>query len=150
VQPQFAVDEEPAEVESAASAPVPPVDGTVDRDEPPLPGDDEAPDIDEPPYDPHYDAAPPDTGNRMPVAQAAVRQAPRAQATQASPQTAPAHQTAPASAAQRSAPKAAAPVVTSRSSAPDGVERRGEAVIRQVLGATFVREEPYEPQTRFN
>src|SRR5690606_25366586 len=30
-----------------------------------------------------------------------------------------------------------------------GVERYGEAVVRQVLGATFVREEPYEPPTRF-
>ncbi|MFE6997431.1 DNA polymerase III subunit gamma and tau [Microbacterium sp. NPDC057659] len=148
VQPQFAVDEEPAEVESAASAPVPPVDGTIDHDEPPLPGDDEAPDIDEPPYDPHYDAAPPDNGNRMPVAQAPVRPAPQASA----PQTAPANvrQAPQASAPQRSAPQAAAPIVTSRSSAPDGVERRGEAVIRQVLGATFIREEPYEPQTRFN
>ncbi|UJP10376.1 DNA polymerase III subunit gamma and tau [Microbacterium sp. KUDC0406] len=135
VQPQFAVDDEPAEVESAASAPAPPVDGMVDHDEPPLPDDDDAPDMDEPPYDPHYDAAPPDAGP-MPAAQA------------------PAPQTAPASAssrpaAQRTAP-AAAPVVTSRSSAPGGVERRGEAVIRQVLGATFLREEPYEPQTRFN
>jgi DNA polymerase-3 subunit gamma/tau len=32
----------------------------------------------------------------------------------------------------------------------DGVQRYGEAVIRQVLGATFVREEPYEPPTRFS
>ena len=32
----------------------------------------------------------------------------------------------------------------------DGVQRYGEAVVRQVLGATFVREEPYEPPTRFN
>nr|WP_276512054.1 DNA polymerase III subunit gamma and tau [Microbacterium thalassium] len=32
----------------------------------------------------------------------------------------------------------------------DGVERYGEAVVRQVLGATFVREEPYDPPTRFS
>ncbi|WP_410428257.1 DNA polymerase III subunit gamma and tau [Microbacterium sp. 1S1] len=31
-----------------------------------------------------------------------------------------------------------------------GVQRYGEAVIRQVLGATFLREEPYEPPTRFS
>ncbi|MBT8798999.1 hypothetical protein J0P97_13095 [Microbacterium flavum] len=31
-----------------------------------------------------------------------------------------------------------------------GIERVGEAVVRQVLGATFVREEPYTPPTRFN
>ena len=30
-----------------------------------------------------------------------------------------------------------------------GVERVGEAVVRQVLGATFVREEPHESPTRF-
>ncbi|SIT69496.1 DNA polymerase III subunit gamma and tau [Microbacterium sp. RU33B] len=39
------------------------------------------------------------------------------------------------------------PVVRSRE---DGVRRYGEAVVRQVLGATFVREEPYEPPTRFS
>ena len=32
----------------------------------------------------------------------------------------------------------------------DGVQRYGEAVVRQMLGATFVREEPYEPPTRFS
>jgi len=31
-----------------------------------------------------------------------------------------------------------------------GVQRYGEAVVRQVLGATFVREEPYEAPTRFS
>lgn len=31
-----------------------------------------------------------------------------------------------------------------------GIERVGEAVVRQMLGATFVREEPYTPPTRFN
>lgn len=40
-----------------------------------------------------------------------------------------------------------APIVTVRN---DGVQRYGEAVIRQVLGATFVREEPYQPPTRFS
>jgi DNA polymerase-3 subunit gamma/tau len=39
------------------------------------------------------------------------------------------------------------PVTTMRN---DGVQRYGEAVVRQVLGATFVREEPYEPPTRFS
>ena len=39
------------------------------------------------------------------------------------------------------------PVATNRS---DGVQRYGEAVVRQVLGATFVREEPYEAPTRFS
>jgi len=30
-----------------------------------------------------------------------------------------------------------------------GVQRYGEAVVRQMLGATYVRDEPYEPPTRF-
>ncbi|MGC5171467.1 DNA polymerase III subunit gamma and tau [Microbacterium sp. DT81.1] len=49
---------------------------------------------------------------------------------------------APAPAAIREVQKAAA-----RSA---GVQRYGEPVVRQVLGARFVREEPYEPPTRFN
>ncbi|HEY9424117.1 MAG TPA: DNA polymerase III subunit gamma and tau, partial [Microterricola sp.] len=40
-----------------------------------------------------------------------------------------------------------APAVTTRN---DGVQRYGEAVVRQVLGATFVREEPHQQPTRFN
>ncbi|BFM26000.1 DNA polymerase III subunit gamma and tau [Microbacterium sp. che218] len=31
-----------------------------------------------------------------------------------------------------------------------GVQRYGEAVVRQMLGATYVRDEPYEPPMRFN
>jgi DNA polymerase III subunit gamma/tau len=43
------------------------------------------------------------------------------------------------------------PVVAPRLAvANGGVQRYGEAVVRQVLGATFVREEPYEPPTRFS
>ncbi|MFJ6532296.1 DNA polymerase III subunit gamma and tau [Microbacterium sp. NPDC091662] len=120
------VDDEPEEVEAAASAPVPPSDGVVDRDEPPLPGDDEAPAYDdEPPYDPSYEP---------PAEPSVSRQAPP----------------------ERSAPQmqrtavAAAPVVIERSPSVGGVQRYGEAVIRQVLGATFLREEPYEPPTRFS
>ncbi len=30
-----------------------------------------------------------------------------------------------------------------------GVQRYGEAVVRQMLGAAYVRDEPYEPPTRF-
>lgn len=48
-----------------------------------------------------------------------------------------------------------APVAVERTAPPrapraGGIERVGEAVVRQVLGATFVREEPYAPPTRFN
>jgi len=133
------VDDEPEEVEAAASAPTPPHDGSIDRSEPPLPGDDEAPDFDdEPPYDPSYEPAPsggPPPRNQTPQGSAARQ---RASAPQAAPRAA-------AGPAQR----AAAPVVTERSPSAGGVQRYGEAVIRQVLGATFVREEPYEPPTRF-
>lgn len=34
--------------------------------------------------------------------------------------------------------------------APGGTQRYGEAVVRQVLGARFVREEPHNPGTRFS
>ncbi|NJI61238.1 DNA polymerase III subunit gamma and tau [Microbacterium oxydans] len=127
------VDEEPEEVEAAASAPVPPSDGAVDRDEPPLPGDDEAPAFDdEPPYDPSYEP---------PVSQQSAPQQSAPQAPQSAPQRSMPQQ-------QRAA--AAPPVVIERAPSVGGVQRYGEAVIRQVLGATFLREEPYEPPTRFN
>lgn len=138
-QQQFPVDEEPAEVESAASAPVPPTDGAIDRDEPPLPGDDDAPyPDDEPPYEP-------------PAPQASPQHAP-------APQASAPHTPAPSAAASGAAASGAAVSRPSASSAAapqpgkpgaGGVQRYGEAVIRQVLGATFVREEPYEPPTKF-
>ena len=47
-------------------------------------------------------------------------------------------------------PVVAAPIVPTASIRDDGIERVGEAVVRQVLGARFVREEPYESATRFH
>jgi DNA polymerase III subunit gamma/tau len=49
-------------------------------------------------------------------------------------------------------PPVVAPPMRSASvrSAANGTQRYGEAVVRQVLGARFVREEPYEPPTRFS
>ncbi|MEQ6897627.1 DNA polymerase III subunit gamma and tau [Microbacterium sp. KR10-403] len=47
-------------------------------------------------------------------------------------------------------PVVAAPIVPTTSIRDDGIERVGEAVVRQVLGARFVREEPYEQATRFH
>ncbi|MFJ6550305.1 DNA polymerase III subunit gamma and tau [Microbacterium sp. NPDC091676] len=125
----LAVDDEPEEVEAASAAPTPPADGRVDRDELPLPGDDDAPAFDEePPYDPAYE--PPAPYDRPPSPRATPAAAPQA--------------------AARTAPTAAPPVVVERTPAAGGVQRYGEAVIRQVLGATFLREEPYEPPTRFS
>ncbi|AVL97904.1 DNA polymerase III subunit gamma and tau [Microbacterium paraoxydans] len=125
----LAVDEEPEEVEAASAAPTPPTDGRIDRDEPPLPGDDDAPAFDEePPYDPAYE--PPAPYDRPPSPRATPAAAPQA--------------------AAHTTPAAAPPVVVERTPAAGGVQRYGEAVIRQVLGATFLREEPYEPPTRFS
>lgn len=140
------VDDEPEEVEAAASAPAPPRDGTVDRDEPPLPDDDDAPyPDDEPPYDPSYEPGPPSYSppSRVPASVSAPA-APAASAPS------PASASAPAAApARRTMADAAAPRTTERAPGGGGVQRYGEAVIRQVLGATFLREEPYEPPTRF-
>ena len=47
--------------------------------------------------------------------------------------------------AARQAPR---PTVSSRTPV-SGVQRYGEPVVRQVLGATFLHDEPYEPRTRF-
>jgi DNA polymerase III subunit gamma/tau len=143
--PSLPVDDEPEEVEAAASAPTPPTDGAIDRDEPPLPGDDEAPfPDDEPPYDPSYEPAP-YSGSSASASSAPAAPAPAAPMQAASTQTAP----APASAPVKVSSANAAPRLPERAPAPGGVQRYGEAVIRQVLGATFVREEPYEPPTRF-
>jgi DNA polymerase-3 subunit gamma/tau len=136
--PQQSVETAEAPRRDSSSAPAP-----AAVDEPPY--DDEPPYYDdEPPYDPAYEPA----SVGAPVAR------PTGPASPAPAHTAPAS-SAPASSASASAPSPSpvrpqsAPVVTER--APGGgVQRYGEAVIRQVLGATFVREEPYEPPTRFN
>ena len=47
-------------------------------------------------------------------------------------------------------PPVVAPPMPTATPRPSGVQRYGEAVVRQVLGARFVREEPYEPPTRFS
>ncbi|GEB94869.1 DNA polymerase III subunit gamma and tau [Microbacterium lacticum] len=56
--------------------------------------------------------------------------------------------------AAQQAPRAAAAesAVATRTPSARGnrIERVGEAVVRQVLGATFIREEPHTPATRFN
>ncbi|GGM57295.1 DNA polymerase III subunit gamma and tau [Microbacterium saperdae] len=144
-QAPLPVDEEPEEVEAAASAPTPPTDGVVDRGEPPLPGDDDVPYFDdEPPYDPSYEPAP-SPGQGVSGRGASSAPVPSAQAPVQGPASNAAARVA-APPAPRSAP---APTVTERTPTVGGVQRYGEAVIRQVLGATFVREEPYEPPTRF-
>ncbi|MEV4668200.1 DNA polymerase III subunit gamma and tau [Microbacterium sp. LWO12-1.2] len=152
-QAPLPVDEEPEEVEAEASAPTPPVDGGVDRGEPPLPGDDDVPYFDdEPPYDPSYEPAP-SQGQGASTRGASSAPLPSARGPVQNSAQNPA-QTVAQSAAPRTvappAPRSApTPTVTERAPTVGGVQRYGEAVIRQVLGATFVREEPYEPPTRF-
>ncbi|MGK3950323.1 DNA polymerase III subunit gamma and tau [Microbacterium sp. K2] len=129
---------------ASAAAPVPerstPSDDLPgEGDEPPHPLDDEPPYFDdEPPHDPSYEPAP--TSQAAPTAARAQSASPSASARSTPVQAAPVRKVASA---------AAAPVITERTPA-GGVQRYGEAVIRQVLGATFVREEPYEPPTRFS
>ena len=126
---QFPVDEEPADVEAmpASGWYEPGHDGDVLDDEPPFPDDADAP---------GPDADPGSFRGASAVAVAVATEAPPARTTTAAPAARP----VPAA--------AAAPDRSPRSGAP-GVQRYGEAVVRQVLGATFLREEPYEPQTRF-
>ena len=123
---QFPVDEEPADVEAMpASGWYEPVhDGDVLDEEPPYPDD-------EPPYDPGPPDGPPAPAPIAPSVPAASAPAPAAPAPAA---VAPAGPT----------------VVERQPTGRPGVQRYGEAVVRQVLGATFVREEPFEPPTRFN
>ncbi|GLJ81180.1 DNA polymerase III subunit gamma and tau [Microbacterium imperiale] len=125
---QLAVDDEP---EDAVVAPrrtlTAPHDGDIDRYPDPLPPIDEE-DRDDPPP-PIDDEAP-----LPPRAPAAVeRPAPE----RASPASSAAPAPTAAAAPERSAPRRG------------GIERYGEAVVRQMLGATFVREEPFTSPTRF-
>ena len=152
VQQQFPVDEEPADAEASGSASQPPVDGAIDSppevDYPPF--DDAPPFDDEPPYDPAYDG--PQDDPRASASYGRGASAP-ARAMSAPAQAAPVPPAAPSQAApapSAAESRASAPVVSRVAPVAGGVERRGEAVIRQVLGARFLREEPYQPPTRFN
>lgn len=125
---QLAVDDEP---EDAVTAPVrtltAPHDGDIDRYPEPIPPVDEEDRDDPPPPVDEYAPVPP----RAPVA--VERAIPRDAAPDRSP-----------------APRvSAAADRTATPPARGGVERYGEAVVRQMLGATFVREEPFSSPTRF-
>ncbi|MDF2916337.1 MAG: polymerase subunit gamma and tau, partial [Microbacterium sp.] len=134
--PQFAVDDEP---EDAVAAPVrtltAPHDGDVDPYPEPLPPiDEEDRDYPPPPVD-DYAPLPP----RAPVA---------VERPAAAPPTADRNGSGPE---RPAAAPAAAPSNGRANAAParGGIERYGEAVVRQMLGATFVREEPFTSPTRF-
>lgn len=139
--PQFAVDDEP---EDAVAAPVrtltAPHDGDVDPYPEPLPPIDEE--------DRDYPPPPVDDGGPLPPRGPVAVERPAASAAappvdRPRPDGSPAQATAPAR-------FAALPPASERASAPrGGIERYGEAVVRQILGATFVREEPFTSPTRF-
>ncbi|WP_298041173.1 DNA polymerase III subunit gamma and tau [uncultured Microbacterium sp.] len=140
---------EPAPSPATASTPTPqpptpmPTTPSVDasgvHDDVPPPSDDDAPyPDDEPPYGPYDEpASPAPTRERAPQSAQGVPPAPVAP-----PAPAPAQP-------QRQQPPQQRAMQPRGDRSPGGVQRYGEAVIRQVLGATFVREEPYEPPTRF-
>ncbi|MGI6879524.1 DNA polymerase III subunit gamma and tau [Microbacterium sp. gxy059] len=161
----------PREPQTPQGSQAPPID-----DEPPAdddPGEPGPPPEDppEPPPAPHGGAARPATSGYDAGSSAAsgwtVAPVPGG-APAAEPSAAPAEPAAPAA-----PPPFAAPVAddapAERASAPapqpeepsgptvqarqvqlsDGVQRYGEAVVRQKLGARFLREEPYESSTRF-
>ncbi len=115
-----------------APAPAAPVDSW---DVVPIPSDDDAP-----PPDDDEPALPPDDGT--PAAPAATAAAPGP----AAPPAAPANARAPEASvdAPAPAPTRAVPVRRSEASAPatrGGAQRYGEAVVREVLGATFIEEQ---------
>ncbi|WP_424447824.1 DNA polymerase III subunit gamma and tau [Microbacterium arborescens] len=139
--PQFAVDDEP---EDAVAAPVrtltAPHDGDVDPYPKPLPPIDEE--------DRDYPPPPVDDGGPLPPRGPVAVERPAAAAAPSVDRPRPDGSPAPAAGPARFA----APAPTSeRASAPPrgGIERYGEAVVRQILGATFVREEPFTSPTRF-
>ncbi|KJL31245.1 DNA polymerase III subunit gamma and tau [Microbacterium azadirachtae] len=138
---QFPVDEEPADIEAmpASGWYEPGHDGDVLDDEPPFPDDADDPGPDAGPG--RYSAAPEPA--LAPVGQAL------AEVGGADPSPAPAAAAARPDPAPRAAPPAPAVIDRAPRSGAPGVQRYGEAVVRQVLGARFLREEPYEPQTRF-
>jgi DNA polymerase-3 subunit gamma/tau len=135
------VEREP--VAARAAAPVGPVVTSSTAFDEPLPDDTEAPPEDfEPPFDPGPE---PEIVVEVPEAAAAPASAPA---------RAPATATAQAAGAAPARPPARAPRRTTRSdetlAATDaGIQRYGEAVVREVLGATFLEEVEAPPRPGF-
>ncbi|WP_424937586.1 MULTISPECIES: DNA polymerase III subunit gamma and tau [Bacteria] len=155
---QLPVDEEPADAEAmpAGGWYEPVHDGDVLDDEPPYP-DDEPPEaeppIAEPPIAPVAAAASVQGASAAPSPSAASSPSPDTGARPVSdtPSTpVPGPSAVPEPSARPELLPAGGQSRAGGQGAPGGVQRYGEAVVRQVLGATFVREEPYEPPTRFS
>jgi len=105
--------------------------------EPPF--DEEPPPYDDLPPDPQQFSAPPESagGSRPATQQPPAQQAPRQQQAPGQAQ-APA---ASAPASQRGAPARRSPAFAEK-------QRYGEAVVREILGATFIEEQPHDPISR--
>jgi len=137
---------QPAPAPSAAPQSAPAPDYAPEPDfEPPF---DEEPPYDDFPPDPQQFSAPPASARDTRPATQAPRQqqAPNASA----PAQAPGQQ-APGASAQ-SAPNASAPrgggAPSRRAPAFAEKQRYGEAVVREILGATFIEEQPHDPISR--
>jgi DNA polymerase-3 subunit gamma/tau len=111
---------------SSAAAPAPAAVATLERDEPPF--DDTPPPEIEPPYEPPLPSEQSDGWADV---------APEPVPADASPSTARAGSAAPAA---RSAPASGARTPTFQQP-----QRYGEAVVREILGATFIEEQAAPP-----
>ncbi|MGX5696671.1 DNA polymerase III subunit gamma and tau [Agromyces soli] len=140
---QAAVSAAPSGAASTTRPAPTPASAPPARDEPPLPDDADAPPEDfEPPFDPgpepELDAAPIREASSVGSGPASADRPGRV--AQASP--ARAAETAPASGSS-SRPASARSAEPRRPAAPggiDGIQRYGESVVREVLGATFLEE----------
>lgn len=117
-------------VAEAPPAPVTTAPAVPDADEPPF--DDVPPPESEPPYEPPVPEEPAGDWSAAPSDDATTRSAPPAAARAAEE---------PA----RSARPASAPAAGSRTPTFQQPQRYGEAVVREILGATFLEEQPAPP-----
>ncbi|MWV60036.1 hypothetical protein GRS92_14485, partial [Rathayibacter sp. VKM Ac-2754] len=128
-------DPDSAEAESAPAVPEAARDGAprsgagaapADSDAPPL--DEEPPEEDMPPVEP-------------PIPDSWATVAPPGE-----PAAAPEPVRAPAPAPERRAPAERPVTRTTRAATADGRQRYGEAVVREILGAQFIEEQPHVPR----
>ncbi|WP_370626850.1 DNA polymerase III subunit gamma and tau [Cryobacterium sp. PAMC25264] len=132
----------PAASPQASASTAPGYDFAPEPDfEPPF--DEEPPPYDDLPPDPQQFSAPADParGGRPNAQQSAAPQQPRAQQAPAAGASAPGAPAASAPASQRGAPARRAPAFAEK-------QRYGEAVVREILGATFIEEQPHDPISR--
>ncbi|MGO4536606.1 DNA polymerase III subunit gamma and tau [Leifsonia sp. 2MCAF36] len=133
---------------AVTAPPTPSVRPTVTPapDEPPF--DDVPPPEIEPPYEPPVPEEPTGDWAAAPSAGSAGRPVEEGASAPASTRTAPDAQRAPSgagAAGARSSRSASAPATGSRTPTFQQPQRYGEAVVREILGATFIEEQPAPP-----